>query len=669
MKAALIFLLSFVLAVPSFAIDTKISQSQVIVVHLHDAKATGASQTVRVRDVDSNKIAQITLSPNKANAKIWSGFFVISFFKGDTASRTLEFYGLGKNPYYTYISSGDTTQKIHLFDNTDAMSSFISRDVEAKSKEAAKVAAAAPADKKKAEVYSQEKVAQLQKQVREQVRVQEQVQVSLEEQQAKKRMELLEQQQKLSQAEKKKKQDQAAALVKKADAEYTKQNYTAAEKIYSEAIELDPENETYFYRYGVSLYKTENYNKSLATLNMAEVDEDKLLERDYYLALNQLKLKDYDKALKGLGEIRDENDPNLSPTASFFAGTIEYQQQKFPEARKSMEYTLDNSKDPQMDKAAEEMLEQIDRMENFLASKKERFRFTFFMGPVYDQNILNVASNNVATDVQAIRANYGATALGYIYKGLNSDLAAQLAVSDYYSMNTSFQPDAALQTADPLELAVTLPYHLEIPTKARSYNLEVVPSYRSIYMSPTGGTRAEILHSTGITTTVASPVQRDLYLSGKLEYSMDTSLTTAATEDDDQNATKYGLTVTPTKLLDMKGERSISTDISYIMNQAKGKNLRYQRMGLGVSYSYPTFWKSTGTLRGDYANQSYSEAATARTDSTIALTYSLNKDLTKSWNMATTAQYTLANSEVELYKYNKLMLSALFTYTTSILGK
>lgn len=668
MKAALIFLLSFVLAVPSFAIDTKIAQSQVIVVHLHDAKATGDVQTVRVRDVDSNKIAQISLHPNKANPKIWSGFFVISFFKGDTAARTLEFYGLGKTPYYTYVSGTETVQRVNLFENSDQMASFITRDVEAKAKAAAK-AASAVADKKKAEVFSQEKMVQIQKQVREQVRVQEQVQVSLEEQQAKKRAELLEQQQKLSQAEKKRKQDEAAALVKKADAQYVKQNYVAAEKLYSEAIELDPENESYFYRYGVSLYKTENYNKSLVTLNMAEVDADKLLEKDYYLALNQLKLKDYDKALKALVEIREENDPNLSPTASFFAGTIEYQQQKFPEARKSMEYVLDNSKDPQMDKAAEDMLDQIDRMENFLASKKERFRFTFFTGPVYDQNILNVASNNVATDVQAFRANYGASALGYIYKGLNSDLAAQIAVSDYYSTNTSFQADATLQTADPLELALTLPYHLEIAGKSRSYNLEVLPSYRTIYMSPTGGTRSELLRTTGVTTTLAAPVKRDLYLSGKLEYSIDTSLATPATENDDQSGNKYALTITPTKLLDLKGEKSLSTDISYIMNQAKGKNFRYQRMGLGVSYSYPTFWKSTGTLRGDYANQSYGEADTARTDSTMTFTYSLNKDLTKKWNMGATAQYTLANSEVELYKYNKLMLSALFTYTHSILSK
>ncbi|WP_413612904.1 tetratricopeptide repeat protein [Bdellovibrio sp. HCB-110] len=664
MRSTLIILLSLLLNLSAFALDTKISQSQAIVVELHDPSGKTDVRSIRVRDFDSKKMAQISLKRQRANPRVWDGFFVIQFFKGDTAPRTLEFYGVDKNPYFAYVTSGTNIQKISLFNSSDEMARFIAKDVEAK---ASDIQAKATANK--AEVVSPVKMAQIEKQVREQVRVQEQAQISIEEQQAKKRADLLEQQEKLSQAEKQKKKEKASVLVKEADVLYQNQDYKGANRLYSDATELDPENDSYFYRYGVTLYKMDDYNKSLATFSIAEVPADKTLERDYYIALNHLKLKDYDKARKEFVEIREENDPAISPTASFFAGTIEYQQQKFPEARKSMEYVLDNSNDPQMDKAADDMLEQIDRMENFIASKKERYRFSFFIGPVYDQNVLNLASNNIATDVQAYRVNYGASALGVWYRTPTSDLGTQLAVSDYYSTNTKFQGDATLQTADPLEFTLTIPYHKEFATKERSLSWELLPTMKSIYMAPTGGTREEVIRSVGLSTTLATPIKRDLYLSGKLEAFSDTSYLATSSSDDDQTGNKYGITITPTKLLDLKGEKSISADVSYLVNNSEGKNYRYNRMGLGVSYGFPTFWRSNSVVRLDYGSQNYGEASTSRTDTTIALTGILTKELTKNWNLATTLQYTNANSEVEFYKYNKFMVMGVFTYTLSILDK
>lgn len=665
MRTALILLLCTFSSLPTFALDTKISQSQAIVIELHDSKGKGDIRPVRVRDADSKKIAQISVRKQKANAQVWDGFFIIQFFKGDTAPRTLEFYGLDRNPYYAYAATETNVQKIFLFGSADEMAKFVAKDTEAR----AKAAQVATATSNKAEVYSPEKVAQMQKQVREQIRVQEQAQISIEEQQAKKRAELLAEQEKLSIAEKQKKKQKALDLVQQADTLYQNQDYKGAEKLYSEASELDPENDSYLYRYGVALYKTDDYNKSLATLSIAEVSSEQTTERDYFVALNHLKLKDYDKALKKLGEVRDENDPNISPAAAFFAGTIEYQKQKYPDARKNMEYVLDNSKDPQLDKAADDMLEQIDRMENFYASKNERYRFSFFIGPVYDQNVLNLAVNNIATDVQAYRVNYGASALGVWYRTPTSDLGTQLAVSDYYSTNTKFQGDAVLQTADPLEFAFTVPFHKEFAMKDRSLNWELLPTLKSLYMSPTGGTRTEIIRSTGLTTTLATPIKRDLYLSGKLEFFSDKSYLDISTSDDDQTGTKYGITITPTKLLDLKGEKSISTDVSYLVNNTEGKNYRYKRIGLGVAYSFPTFWRSNSSVRLDYGSQNYGEASTTRTDTTFALTGILTKELTKRWNLTTTLQYTTANSEVELYKYNKLMVMGLFTYTLSIMDK
>ncbi|HEY1078729.1 MAG TPA: tetratricopeptide repeat protein [Bdellovibrio sp.] len=662
MKSSLLVLLCILVCSSAWALDTKISQSQILQVELLDQASNVEVKNIRVRDVDSQKIAQLSLKKRKDNARVWSGFFVIQFFKGDNAPRTLEFFAQDK-PFLTYVQEGARVQRVLLFTSAQDHAKYIERE--------ALLRANDPAKKTEVVTKTSTPVSQavIEQQVREQVKSQEQMQISIEEEQAKKRAEQVARLEVMSKEEKRRKQAQAQSLVQKADELYQKQDFDSAADNYEKATELDPENDSYYYRYGVSLYKSNEFNKSLAALSIADVNQDQAVEKDYYIALNHLKLKDYDKALKKLKDVQDENDPNISPTAAFFAGTIEYQQQKFPAARKSIEYVLDNSKDTQMDKAAEEMLEQIDRMETFYASKNEKYRFIFFAGPVYDQNVLNVATNNVATDVQAYRVNYGASALGVWYRSATSDLGTQLSVSDYYSTDNKFQGNATLQTADPLEFAFTVPFHKEFVTKDRSYNWELVPAIKSIYMSPSGGTRSEIIRSSGLSTSLATPLRRDWYVSAKIDVFVDQSYLTTTSSDDDQSGKRYSVSVTPTKLLDLKGEKSISTDISYLINQTDGKNYRYNRVGFGVTYGFPGWWKSNASLRAEYAMQSYGEATTTRTDNTAMVTASMSKDLTKRWNLATTLQYTMAQSELETYKYNKLMAMGIFTYTLSILDK
>lgn len=657
-----LFWLGLLAPVSVYAIDAKISQAQLLTVELHDSVQGSDVRTIRVRDVESQKMAQLSLNRQLGDAKVWSGFFVIQFFKGDTSSRTLEFVGVNNTPYFAYVADS-RAQKVLLFESTDQMAKYLAKNVQ-KAQEVI-----APPQKAVAEVISPAKVAEIEQKVREQSRVQEVVQISLEEKLAKEKAELLERQAQLSAQEKQNKKNKAAELITEADSFYKEQNYEKASDLYAEATALDPENETYRYRHGVSLYKTGDYNQSLAALAVAEITEENILERDYYVALNHLKLKDYDKAEKKFNEIKDENDPVLSPTAAFFAGNIEYQKQKYPEARKNMEYVLDNSKDPQLDRSAEEMLEQIDRMENFIASKTEKYRFSFFAGPVYDQNVLNVATNNVATDVQAFRLNYGASALAVWHRTVNSDLGTQIALSDYYSMTTKFQPDATLQTADPMDVTFTVPYHREISLSDRVMNWELLPTYRSIYMSPTGGARNEVIRSMGASTTLASALTRDWYLSTKLDFFIDQSFLVVNSDDDKQSGNKYSLTISPTKMLNLKGDQTLTTDISYLINNSDGKNYRYQRMGLGLAYGFPAFWSSNGMVRADYATQAYNEATQGRTDTTMSLTGSLNKELAKRWNLATTLQYSIADSEVATYKYDKLMVMSVITYTMSILDQ
>jgi tetratricopeptide (TPR) repeat protein len=643
MKTALYGLLVFLISLPIYAGDVRILPSRVIeITYLESAKKVNATEvSLRVRDEDSGKLAQVTLQKKTGASQIWEGRFFIQFFKEDLSARVLEFLDLKNRPYFVHFTANGPVQRVILFSTQESMEKYLS----SQSPEKAKPAVGTPPIKAK------------------------EPQISSEELEARKRAQIIEMEAKLTAQQKEQNRQAAVQLAKKADAYYQKKDFSQARKLYDEALRRDPENQSYLYRYAISLYKNGDYRKALVNLTIAEVPENLLVERDYFMALSNLNLKDYDRALKGLKEVRDENSADLSPTASFLAGTIEYQRQDFSAARKSMEYVLDYSKDPKMDTAAEDMLDQIDRMESFLASKKEKYRFTFFAGPIYDQNVLNVASNNVATDVQALRATYGLSALGILYRTMSSDIGAQVSVSDYYSTNTKLQPDATLQAADPLQFEITLPFHKELVLGSRAINLELIPSVKSIMMSATGGSRDEIIRSSGVTTSISAPLSRGYYFSGKLDYSSEVSYLSSSVGEDDQTGVRYGLTLSPTKFLDTKGERALSSDLSYLINQSGGANYRYQKWGISLSYSTPIFWNSNGTLKIDYTNQSYGEAATPRTDNTYALSGVLSKKISNRWSLMTNLQYSIANSDLDLYNYNKLMIMNLFNYTYSVQDK
>lgn len=674
--ATLILLLSVFLGPSAFSAEGS-ARSLTLVVVLHDKRTFQDGPVVRVKDAETGKVAQITLRKAAKIPDAWANFFLIHFSAGETASRTIEFYNLKDVKYLTYFRSDKKVQRVDLFRDEAQMNTFIAAEqVKIANKTTARVESgktvtiASPnattptvknlkAPKNQAALIEQARLQNLQ---------QEQAKISMEEQQSKARLAQLEQQHLLSVAQRKINETKAKSLIDQADKSYAAEDYSTAEKLYGQSLQLDPSNDDIYYKYGVSLYKTENYIKSLANLSLADVSDSTSLEKDYYVGLNYLKLQDYDKALDQFNEVREENDPSLSPVASFFAGNIEFQQQKFSEARKSMEYTIDNSNDPALAKSAEDFLDQIDKSEAYYSRKKEKYRATFFGGLTYDTNVLNVAENNIATDVKAVRVNAGASLLGIWYRDLKSDFGTEVTVSDYYSMNSSFQGDAGIQAADPLEASILLPYHRELSLGKKQAAWEFVPSYRSIYMAPTGGSRSEVISSLGFNTTLAWALSADWYLSNRVDFSMDNSYL-ATTADDNQTSKKYGLMISPTKILDLQGQKTLTTDISYFVNDAEGKNNKYTKMGLGLTYGFPSLWASQGSLRLAYDNQNYPDASVTRTDKVTSLILASSKELSSNLNFLTSFMYNSSSSEVSTYNYNKFVVTGLFTYRMSYLEK
>src|SRR5207253_11473859 len=161
--------------------------------------------------------------------------------------------------------------------------------------------------------------------------------------------------------------------------------------------------------------------------------------------------------------------------------------------------------------------------------------------------------------------------LGIFYRSLTADFGAKLSVADFYSLNSSFQNNATIQAADPLEVGITLPYHQEIKSGKNTMNLEMIPGYKNVLMAPSAGeTRTVLVRSTELATTLSAPVKKDLFLSGRLDLGADQSLSASSTGDDDLSGTRTGITFTPTQLLDLKGEKTLTGELSFLLNNANG---------------------------------------------------------------------------------------------------
>jgi hypothetical protein len=83
MKTALYGLLVFLISLPIYAGDVRILPSRVIeITYLESAKKVNATEvSLRVRDEDSGKLAQVTLQKKTGASQIWEGRFFIQFFK------------------------------------------------------------------------------------------------------------------------------------------------------------------------------------------------------------------------------------------------------------------------------------------------------------------------------------------------------------------------------------------------------------------------------------------------------------------------------------------------------------------------------------------------------------------------------------------------------------
>lgn len=646
-------------------------ENQPIYIEYQTQNKSSTSQFVTVKEVQTKRKASVELVPSEQDKAILKGYFRIQMNMDKFPSQLLEFETKAGAKLFAFVlpntNSSEKALSVVLFQTEKEWQAFsvqflnkASDDLQKKLQE---VKASTKGLNKEQVQVKKDTIVRLND------RIQEQARLSFETQEALKRDELLKQQQAQDEAAKKIAKEKAKEQAALGDAAYKAEKFPLAVTHYQKAYELDPDNDRFLYQYGVTLYKVGNYNKSLSILSLAEDGDQDPLEHRYYVSLNHMKLKELDKALEGFSDLQDEKDPSISPTAAFFAGTIEFQKSAYAKSKERFQYVMDNTRDPKLDKQAEAKIEEIDRIESFLESQREILRYNLYAGLQYDGNVLNISTQNLATNSAAYRLLYGGSLTYYYFRTMTSKYAAELTVADMYSVDSNFKSDSTIQSADPLQYGLRLPINYLHAISKKAFSSNITPYYLMLNMSDDGGARKQILSSPGILLDTQWEHSLGVFHILKLDYVMDKSSLVVSSPDDDQSAKRMSFNYNWMKMLNVNGNKSILADLGYVSNKSDGKNNNYTKYILAATYSFPWSSKYNGSARMDYTDLKYPDNDNLRKDTILGVTIGATKDLKKNRNMGLSLSYIMNNSNVDSYKYNKFLLGFTYSFSGNYLRK
>jgi len=483
----------------------------------------------------------------------------------------------------------------------------------------------------------------------------------IEEAEKRKKEELIRQAALMTAAEQAKRKQEAASLAKQALAHYNKQQYAEAEQKFEKSIELDPENQKFSYQLGVSQYRMEHYNRAVVSLETASGPDVNAFERDYFLGLAYVKLKEPKQARPKFAAAKASEDKTVSASAAFYMGVIDYQAEAFDSAKAEFEFVLDASNDPKLDEQADLYLDQIANALQFQKQLERRWSGTLNFGLMYDSNILNQADANSSTGLYGYRGVYGGS-LDYraVFTPVH-EFTPSLAFSDLYTVTSSFKPESSYQNTDPLQFSLALPWKYKGMFFGKPGQGGLRATYETLRLNAdTAGSRETISHSYVLKSDVVLVKSDSVFASYFLEIRKDVSTIEVAADNLRQSAMKASFGTTRTYFQDKKKTEAWILDGTLSNNAALGEELRYQKLDAGVMYLFPWIWSGSWTTKLNLAYAKYPSHSATRADTTGGLTVGMTKPLTKSLTGIFNLGYTKNNSSVTTSSYNK------FTFLTMV---
>lgn len=467
----------------------------------------------------------------------------------------------------------------------------------------------------------------------------------------------------LSEKQRAERRARAQGVADEANALFLKGDFDQAEKKYQEAIDLDPENKSYYLNYGITLYRNDKFNDALVIFKLAKAPPGRQLEKNYYMGLTHYRLKELDFALQQLAPVAASND-RLAPSASFYMGVIRFAKEDYKAAKTDFERVIDTSTDPRMDEQAEEYLERIIHASSQKALRDKRWTLTGVVGAQYDSNVLLTSDQYAAQGTATNVADFRAVTVGDVeYRAVYTD-KHEVSTKANANLTNSAKSDSA--PADPYLFNFSVPYSYKSMAFAKPYKLSVKPAYEYLMMdADSDGTKTAILTSYLVDVDNTFVMRANHFAIYSLGIRSDDSNVTIASDEDDASALKVSVKTTQGFYLDKGRKEILLANLGYTLNSAAGDNKTFNRIDLGATYSRPFRWESTMAVNLAIYSLKYPDASESRDDFNTTLTFNVSKPIREwvKWDVA--ASYSKNNSNLEANEYSKYLIMTTATFTTS----
>jgi tetratricopeptide (TPR) repeat protein len=462
---------------------------------------------------------------------------------------------------------------------------------------------------------------------------------------------------------------QAEKVAQEALVDFQAGRFPEAKSKFDKAIELDPSNNAYYFQYGVSLYKTDEYNRSLVYLNLAQGPKINPAEKQFFVGLNFFRKQEFINAAASFEKVVSYNNPNFSASAQFYKGMALMEQKKYVESQAAFQAVLDTSKDPALDERAESYIEQILRIQQFEAEKARKWQLSATIGEMYDSNVILSSDSDreagTATDIAGLRTLFQASGRYRPVYDEKKEFAVQLDILSMYTVDKNREYVATLHDADPNVYTFTAPWTQKGLLFGKGYKLDLIPGYEGTWMSAESHKMKEILNSYTFTVQNLFVMNESWIANYNLDSRIDNSKLDSSIGDDNSSATKAKFSFNNLLFVNTEKSKIITADLGITSNMAKGKNSTYQRLDLAAGWIQPWKWDTSFNSKLSYYFLTYNQKDIKRTDNDLGLSLGLSKKLNELFVAGFTTGYTINSSTDSASKYNKWTAMLTLSSTTS----
>ena len=492
--------------------------------------------------------------------------------------------------------------------------------------------------------------------------------VRLEQIERQKAKEREEHERQLTEQERAARQEQARQVSAEALALYDQGNFKEAEGKFKQAVDLDPDNKDYFYKYGITLYRNQKFNDALVALKIAKVDASLELEKKYYIGLVYYRLGELDNAITSFSEVAKSNDPAMAPLSQFYLGVIQFAQEKYDPAKQSFEKVIDTAKDPRLDQQSEDYLDRISGAMAYQKMRENKWTAMGTLGLMYDSNVLLNPSNNQGTGMPTNSPDLRLlTLVDLQYRPIFNETHE---LAPHVTLNMTNSEKGTSAPADPWIYDVAVPYSY----KHKNWKSTITPGYEWLVMAIDGSsTKTVAMNSYFLTWDNTFAMNKNWFSTYTVQYRRDNSLDPQGTDSvaggtnpDNLSANLFTLRTSQTFLIDKARKQALIPTLDYMRNAAVGSNRTYNRYDLGLTYVRPLPWDLTWNVGFNYYRMVFpGTTGPNRLDKDYSVTTGVSKPVRDWVTWGLTGTYTVNNSTDVRYGYDKYLVLTTATFVTN----